>query len=211
MEQDKNLIKINEFIKEDSSLRKECNFCNESKLDLGSLTKYGARVIYKFGDSVQNQWFVTISPKTGGDIEKDFTILLAPVQHITHFSQISNYPELSKNYGIAFAKINNVILKIMADKKEFNSIELTKENAISVGTYGKSTNWKDKKEHLHIKIFPFKGVIGQPYTVDSSFSKKEIYEDENIEKFIKMKPVYKKLIPNKRFDELLENFIQLLK
>ena len=211
MNQDnKNLVKINEFVGEDTSLRNDCNLCNEAKLELSSLTKYGARIIYRIGDSIQNQWFATLSPKTGGDMEKDFTILLMPVQHLTHFSQISNYPKLPENYGIAFAKINDAILKIMADK-EFNPTESIKENAISVGTYGKVTNWKDKKEHLHVKIFPFRGDIGQPYTVDSSFGKKEIHKDENNEKFVKMKPVYKKLIPRGRFDELAEKFIQLLK
>jgi len=61
-----------------------------------------------------------------------------------------------------------------------------------------------------VKIFPFKGDIGQPYTVDSSFSRKEIHKDENNEEFVKMKPVYKKLIPKERFDELSKKFIQLL-
>ena len=202
--------KIDEFIKENVSLRKECNLCNESELNLGSLTKYGACIICKVGDSFQNQWFATLSPKTGGNVEKDFTIMLMPNLHITHFSQISNNIELSKNYGVAFAKINNAMLKILGEK-EFNPTELIKENAISIGTYGKSTNWKDKKEHLHIKIFPFRGNIGQPYTVDSSFSRKEIHKDENNEEFVKMKPVYKKLIPKERFDELSKKFIQLLK
>ena len=49
-----------------------------------------------------------------------------------------------------------------------------RESSVSLGTYGKCTNWKEKKEHLHIKIFPFRNNIGQPYTVDSSFEKKEI-------------------------------------
>ena len=177
---------------------------------LPDLNQHIERSLPKIGDFIQNKWFATLSPKTGGNIERDFTIMLMPAQHITHFSQISYYPELSKNYGVAFAKINNAMLKIMGEKK-FNPTELIKENAISIGTYGKSTNWKDKKEHLHVKIFPFKEDIGQPYTVDSSFGKKEIYKDGNNEEFVKMKPVYKKLIPKKRFDELSEKFIQLLK
>lgn len=205
-----NLNKINEFIQENYSPSEECNLCTEAMLKVGSLTKYGARIVCKIGGSTQNQWFATLSPKTGGDIEKDFTIMLMPVPHITHFSQISRNSDLSKNYGIAFAKINNSMLKIMGEN-EFNTTELIKENAISIGTYGKTTNWMDKKEHLHIKIFPFKSDIGQPYTVDSSFGKKEIYRDEINEEFVKMKPVYKKLIPKERFDELSERFIQLLK
>ena len=204
-----NLNKISEFLKEDVSPKQECNLCSEAKLNVGSSTKYGAKIIYKIGNFVDNQWFATLSPKTGGDIEKDFTIMLIPSSHLTHFSQMSNYPELSKNYGIIFSKINESILKIMA-KEGFNPTEPVKENAASVGVYGKTTNWKDKKEHLHIKIFPFKGGIGQPYTVDSTFGKKEIYEDENNEKFVKMNPVYKRLIPKRRFDELSESFIRLL-
>ena len=204
-----NLNKISEFLKEDVSPKQECNLCSEAKLSVGSSTKYGAKIIYKIGNFVDNQWFATLSPKTGGDIEKDFTIMLIPSSHLTHFSQMSNYPELSKNYGIIFSKINEAILKIMV-KEGFNPTEPVKENAASVGVYGKTTNWKDKKEHLHIKIFPFKGGIGQPYTVDSTFGKKEIYEDENNEKFVKMNPVYKRLIPKRRFDELSESFIRLL-
>ena len=70
MNQDnKNLVKINEFVGEDTSLRNDCNLCNEAKLELSSLTKYGARIIYKIGYSIQNRWFATLSPKTGGNVE----------------------------------------------------------------------------------------------------------------------------------------------
>src|SRR3989344_7444304 len=202
-------MKLNNFINENNSHRPNCNLCRESKLDVGSLTNYGAIIIYKVGD-FKDGWFATLSPKTGGNPEQDFTIQLMPLAHLTHFSQISNYQDSDKNYGVAFAKVSNAMLKIMADDK-FEPTINSKDLAISIGTYGKCTNWIEKKEHLHLKLFPFKGAIGQPYTVDSSFERKEVYEDELGEKFVKMKPINKIPIPQKRFNELAKKLVGLLK
>ena len=85
------------------------------------------------------------------------------------------------------------------------------KESVSIATYGKSTTWKEKKEHLHIKIFPFRGTIGQPYTVDSSFGRKEIFKDSDTnQEFVKMSPVKKVNIGAKRFLQLTSKLIQLL-
>ena len=65
---------------------------------------------------------------------------------------------------------------IIKNTRKYAVHKTLREEGISVATYGKCTNWKEKKEHLHLKIFPFKRNIGQPYTVDSTFEKKEIGE-----------------------------------
>jgi len=203
---------INNLFNEDVSLRQDCNLCKESPLDVGQKSEYGSIIVYKIGDANENRWFATLSPKTGSDPEKDFTIQLMPFAHLTHFSQINNYPELAKNYGIAFAKISSAITKIMAMEKEnFKASEDFKENATSIATYGKSTNWKEKKEHLHIKLFPFRGNIGQPYTVDSSFGRKEIHKDQEGKEFVKMTPVKKNMLSEERFNKLSNLLISLLK
>ena len=96
---------------------------------------------------------------------------------------------------------------------EDGNLEATSEKrneAASLATYGKSTTWKEKKEHLHIKIFPFRGNIGQPYTVDSSFGKKEVFKEKDGE-FVKMKPISKVMIKDERFESLTRKLISLLK
>jgi hypothetical protein len=197
---------IKKWINEDVSLIKECNLCKESPMNVGDKTDYGAVIVYKKGD-----WFATLSPKTGGDVEEDFSIQLMPLAHLTHFCQVSEYPGLAENYGIAFAKISQAMSKIMAmENKDFKISAETRGDSISVATYGKCTNWKEKKEHLHIKIFPFRGDLGQPSTVDSSFGRKEIHKDKDGE-FIKMKPVKKVRIDKERFDYLCKKLIELLK
>lgn len=204
---------FNKLIKEDISSKEDCNLCKEANLGVGQETEYGAAIIYKIGDSAENGWFATLSPRTGGDPKKDFTIQLMPFAHLIHFCQIASYPELAANYGAAFSKINAAMTKIMAEEiPDFKATSDSREVAASIATYGKYTTWKDKKEHLHIKIFPFRGDIGQPYTVDSSFGRKDIHTDsETGEEFVKMKPVRKKMIDKERFKKLSELLIELLK
>ena len=64
---------------------------------------------------------------------------------------------------------------------------------------------------MHIKVFPFRGNIGQPYTVDSSFGKKEVFKGNDGKEFVKMKPVRKIMIEKQRFDKLAKNLIEILK
>jgi len=204
--------KFDYLLRENISLQDDCIWCKETPLDVGQKTDYGAFIIYKVGDSLEDGWFATLSPKTGG-LEKDFTIQLMPFAHLTHFSQMANRPELAKNYGIAFSKINMAMTKILADEEpEFKAFSETREKSVSIATYGKTTTWKEKKEHLHVKIFPFRGNIGQPYTVDSTFGRKEIFQDSKTrEEFIKMNPVKKVMIGKERFISLSNRLIELLK
>ena len=133
-----------------------------------------------------------------------------PFGHFTHFFQIEKHPELAKNYGLSFSKLTSAMAKIMAEEQENNPEVLS--SSISIATYGKWTNWKPKKEHLHIKLFPFRGKVGQPCAVDSSFAKKEIFIDERTgEEFVKMNPVKKVQLSEKRFKELSDKLIHLLK
>ena len=69
--------------------------------------------------------------------------------------------------------------------------------------------WKEKKEHLHLKLFPFRGLLGQPSTVDSSFERKEIERDEKGE-FVRMMPIRKKILPSERFEYLSRKLIELM-
>jgi len=177
----------------------DCNLCKESLLDLGERGEYGAVIIGK----VDNGWFATLSPKTGGKAE-DFSIQIMPCAHLTHFSQMNK--ESAKSYGIIFSKVSKAMTELIGTDETSS----TREKANSIATYGKCTNWKEKKEHLHIKIFPFRGDIGQPYTVDSSFGRKKIYKD-NDEEYVRMKPVKKKMIEKKRFEDLAAKLISLLK
>jgi diadenosine tetraphosphate (Ap4A) HIT family hydrolase len=169
----------------------ECNLCKESNLEVGNKGSYGAVVIYN-----ENGWFATLSPKTGGDPEKDFSIQLMPKKHLKYFSEIYG-EELSESYGIAFAKINDAVSKIIGDR----------DGKIPIGTYGKC---KHPDEHIHFKVFPYRGLMGQPFTVDSSFGKKEIHKDDSGE-FVKMSPIVKSKLSEERFRELSKKFIDLLK
>lgn len=180
-----------------------CPYCQEEQLNISEKSSYGAIVIYKNGDK-NNGWFATLSPKTGGDAEKDFCIQLMPRSHISHISEINKDIELAKNYGVIFSKITSAINKIM--KEENRSME-NEENVIRIGVYGKS---KHPSEHFHIKIFPWLGGVGQPYTVDTTFEKKEIFK-ENGEEFVKMKPVKKKIINEERLNYLGDKLIVALK
>lgn len=181
-------------------MKDKCSLCEESNLNVGEKTGYGAVIVYN-----EKGWFATLSPKTGSNPEKDFSVQLMPVKHLRHISEIAEDNELAKGYGIAFSKISKAVTGIMKEEGRGSENE---ENAIRVGTYGKS---KHPEEHLHFKIFPWTGNIGQPYTVDSTFENSQVFEDENGEKFVKMKPVKKIRIGEKRLGSLANKLIKLLK
>jgi len=206
----KDFNEIDKLFNEDASPRADCNLCKEWKYEIGQKTGYGT-IIYKIGNP-KNGWFAALSPKTGGNPKIDFTIQLMPFYHLTHFSQIESYLELAKNYGIAFSKICRAMTTILMQDEGLKANSEKRELSASIGIYGKSTTWKEKKEHLHIKIFPFRGNIGQPYTVDSSFGKKEVFKETNTGKeFVKMDPVKKVAIEADRFDQLTRKLIASLK
>ena len=185
---------------------KDCVLCRESKLKVGQKTGYGAVVIYSIGDSDKDGWFATLSPRTGGDPQEDFSIQLSPFAHLTNFSNIHPYPKLAKNYGIAFSALTAAIGKILSSQYK---LAYSTKNIIPIGTYGKC---KHLDEHIHIKLFPWRGNVGQPYTVDSSFQRKEVYTDpETGKEFVKMIPVVKSDLSEKRFNELSKKLIELLK
>ena len=188
-----------------------CAFCREQKLDVGEKTEYGARIIYKIGDN-DDGWFAILSPKTAGNAEQDFSIQLIPLKHLRYFSEINSSVELAKNYGILFAKISNAISKVMIEEtREKNDVMLSDANLnsqiIPIASYGKC---KHPDEHIHIKLFPYRGDVGQPFTVDSTYENKEIFKDKITgEEFIKMKPVKKKIIPEQRIQELAQKLIKI--
>lgn len=200
---------IDKLLNESISPKKNCNLCKESGLKVGEKTGYGV-IIYRAGNK-KNGWFATLSPKTGSNPEFDFTMQLMPFLHLTHFSQISSYPGLAENFGIAFSKLCKATTIIMMQDQDLKYASEKREASVPIAAYGKTTTWKEKKEHLHIKIFPFRGNIGQPYTVDSSFGKKEIFRDKDGKEFIKMEPVRKVTIAEKRFNQLVNDLISLLK
>ncbi len=181
-----------------------CEFCQEAQLSIGKKTNYGAVILHKEGTGSQG-WFATLSPKTGSNPEKDFTIQIMPLQHIKHIAQVSQDLELAKNQGIIIAKISSAIHAVLLDEKRQNEND---ENAVRIGIYGKS---KHPTEHLHMKIFPWTGSIGQPYTVDSSFEKKETLKDSKTgEEFVKMKPVHKVRLSEARISQLSKKLIEAL-
>jgi len=118
---------------------------------------------------------------------------------------------MDENYGIIFSKACKAMTQIMMKDSNLKSNANEKELAASLATYGKFTTWRDKKEHLHIKIFPFRGNVGQPYTVDSTFGKKEIFKDEYGKEFVKMEPVVKRALDEKRFKYLTDGLTSLFK
>ena len=99
--------------------------------------------------------------------------------------------------------------EVMAENPKFKSLVKERDNGIALATYGKCTTWKEKKEHLHLKIFQFRNYLGQPSVVDSTFGKKEIEKDEKGE-FVRMHPVRKISIPAERFKTISEKLIRLL-
>jgi hypothetical protein len=202
---------INKLIHEDVSRKNDCSFCKESSYEIGKKTLYGSVIVYKTGAS-NNGWFATISPKTGGEQKTDFTVQLMPLVHLTHFSQMKEHPKLAENFGTAFAKITAAVAEIMTEEPEIKAVAENRENGAAIAAYGKCTTWKEKKEHLHIKIFQFRNALGQPATVDSSFERKKIEIDPNTgEEFVRMMPVKKKIIENDRLEYLANKLIRLLK
>mgnify|MGYP001460164765 CR=1 FL=1 len=203
-----NSKETDKLFNEDTGLRDDCGLCKEAGYEVGQKTGYGV-IIYKIGNP-KTGWFATLSPKTGGN-PNDFTIQLMPFLHLTHFSQIESHKGLAENYGIAFSKLSRAMTTILMQGEGLKSSSERKEMSVPIATYGKSTTWKEKKEHLHIKIFPFRGNIGQPYTVDSSFGRKEIFKDNTGKEFAKMNPVKKVMIGKERFSQLTKELIALLK
>ena len=200
---------IEKLVDEGTSQKKDCNLCEESGLEAGKNTGYGI-IIYRIGNK-KNGWFATLSPKTGSNPEYDFAMQLMPFLHLTHFSQIGSYYGMAENYGIAFSKLSKAMTTIMMQDQPLKATAENRALSVPIATYGKTTSWKEKKEHLHIKIFPFRGSIGQPYTVDSTFGKKEVFKDEEGKEFVKMEPVKKVVIEKRRFERLSKELISLLK
>ena len=200
---------IRRLLKENTGRRENCNLCREAALEVGKNTGYG-KIIFKLGNT-RNGWFATLSPKTGGNPDYDFTVQIMPLMHLTHFSQIESYPGLAENYGIIFSKISSAMAQAMINNENLSAEANDKSNSIPIASYGKCTTWKEKKEHIHVKIFPFRGNIGQPYTVDSSFEKKEVFTEKSGKAFVKMVPVKKMMINKKRFEKLAKDLIGLLK
>ena len=197
------------LLKEDANQKENCNLCKDAAYKVGEKTGYGA-VIFKIGNK-KNGWFATLSPQTGGNPEFDFTVQIMPLMHLTHFSQIESYPKLAENYGIIFSKISSAMAQVMINNENLSAEADDKSNSVPIAAYGKCTTWKEKKEHLHIKVFPFRGNIGQPYTVDSSFEKKEVFMEKGGKEFVKMAPVKKAVIDSGRFEKLAKRLALLLK
>ncbi|MEK6946828.1 MAG: hypothetical protein AABX32_04440 [Nanoarchaeota archaeon] len=197
------------LLKENTAQKEDCNLCKDATCKVGGETGYGA-VIFKIGNK-KNGWFATLSPQTGGNPEFDFTVQIMPLMHLTHFSQIGSYPKLAENYGIIFSKISSAMVQVMMNNENLSAEADDKSNSVPIAVYGKCTTWKEKKEHLHIKIFPFRGNIGQPYTVDSSFEKKEVLTEKDGKKFVKMVPVKKVMIDSSRLEMLAKKLVLLLK
>ncbi len=205
------MAEFRELEKESIAKRKECSLCKETALNVGQKTEYGSVMVYKSGNTLEDGWFATLSPKTGSGPKKDFSIQLMPFGHLTHFGQLGQYPKLAENYGTAFSRISNAVSKVMAEEMpEFETTASSRPESVSVATYGKCTNWSEKKEHLHLKIFPFRGNIGQPYTVDSSFGRKPVFKGKNGKEFVKMNPVKKVHLEEQRLNELSKKLIGIL-
>jgi len=198
---------IEKLMDENTSRKDDCQFCKEAKMAVGNRTQYESILVYKIG-GLKDGWFVTLSPRTGGDPKEDFTLQLMPCSHLTHFSQMNH--ELSKNYGIAFGKVCKAMAVIMTNNNPaLKATSETRENGIAIAVYGKCTTWEEKKEHLHIKLFQFRGNLGQPSTVDSSFGRKDIFNDNG--KYVKMIPVKKQTIEKNMLEKISSELIRLLK
>ena len=107
---------ISGLVSEGTGNKKGCSLCKEASIETGKKTGYGAVIIFRIGKK-SNGWFATLSPKTGGNPEEDFTIQLMPLRHLTHFSQIHSYPKLAENFGIAFSKICKAISSVLMQEE----------------------------------------------------------------------------------------------
>src|SRR3989338_9860265 len=119
---------IYKLLNEDIASQRDCQFCNESNLNPGKVTGYGAIIIYKIGNSMENGWFAALSPRTGGNPKQDFTIQLMPFAHLTHFSQMNE--NSAKYFGIAFAKLSDAISRIMAKNPALKAMVDDRDNGI---------------------------------------------------------------------------------
>ena len=197
------------LLKENVNQKENCNLCKDAAYKVGEKTGYGA-VIFKIGNK-KNGWFATLSPQTGGNPKFDFTIQLMPISHLTHFSQIDAYQGMAENFGLSFSRVCRAMTMILMQNENLLANAKEKISSVPVAAYGKCTTWKEKKEHLHIKIFPFRGNIGQPYTIDSSFEKKEVFGEKTGKEFVKIVPVKKAVIDSGRFEKLAKRLALLLK
>ncbi|MBI5332509.1 MAG: hypothetical protein HZB65_02965 [Candidatus Aenigmarchaeota archaeon] len=195
---------IDKLKNENIAQKENCEFCKEAGLKTGQKTSYGSVIIFRIG-SDKDGWFATLSPRTGGDPTKNFTLQLMPFSHLTHFSQMNE--NSAKNFGIAFAKLSDAMSRIMAKNPALTAMADNRDNGIALAIYGKCTTWKEKKEHLHIKLFQFRDRLSQPSVVDSTFGRKEIFNDGK-EDYVKMKPVKKIAITN--VNEIAKELINIL-
>src|SRR3989344_6242966 len=120
------------FAAENANAGKDCGLCSESLLLTGEKSAYGAIVVFRIG-GMQDGWFATLSPRTGGEPEKDFTIQLMPCAHLTHFAQLARNPKLAENFGTAFARLSNAMTAIMAgENPNFKPIAESRETGEAI-------------------------------------------------------------------------------
>lgn len=195
---------------EDTSQRDGCEFCGEALFERGAVTPYGARIILKQGSEPEH-WFATLSPVTGSHPEEDFTIQLMPVMHLTHLSQMDKDKKLAANYGLAFARISAAMTQIMMEERGIREVEEERGNGAALAAYGKCTTWREKKEHLHLKIYQFRGLLSQPAPPDSSLGKMPTWKDpETGEEFLRYRPVSKRPIDQERMEALAKRLLELV-
>ena len=83
----------------DLILKGDCSLCKEGQMEVGQVSKYGAAVVAKRGDNLQNGWYATLQSKTPADPTTGFSIMLMPWAHVQSWGSVSDYQELKRNRG----------------------------------------------------------------------------------------------------------------
>jgi len=176
----------------------DCSLCQESLLEIGGVSNYGAAIIAKIG-SLEDGWYATLQRKTPADPQTGFSVHIMPQGHLTSFGQIKTNPRLTLNYGLIFSSIYQAIEEIIREQS----------GLAQLGCYGKCGTSQNTKEHIHFKLFEESGGLNQPWPSDNPWSEKEVYITAKGDRVLAL-PVKKSILSQERVDYLSRRLIYLL-
>ena len=183
----------------DLILKGDCSLCKEGQMEVGQVSKYGAAVIAKRGDSAQDGWYATLQSKTPADPTTGFSIMLMPWAHVQSWGEVSQYQELKRNWGELHLEAMAAIEQVMHKGG----------SELGVGYYAKSGTANNSQAHIHCKAFEVSGGLDQAWPSDNPWFKKDL-EGSGAELYVRAKPVIQTALAPERFNELKEFLVGYL-
>ena len=173
--------------------RKElCKLCDECKLPVSTIGERAA-ILYKTGEDLAIDWFLTLQRNVNSNPEKGFGLMIMPLGHLESFAQMhTSNRKLAQNYGLVDALANYAMQVVRKEGSVNPSLFLP-----SAVIYGKCSTDLNTQTHIHRKVYTFDGSVAQAFPSDSDWLKET------------PKPVLKQELAEERYHYLAARFIEI--